>query len=155
MVRRTYGDCSIVRATIQHVHELKDKLRVHDVRECELLGSNPKTALMLALTTDIATYAALDGDGKVFAMFGSGPLEGPSGYIWMLGADDVLTHKRQFIRASRAWVDHLSQPYAFTTNVVLKENKVAVRWLRFCGAKFVREVTISDNPFYEFIITPN
>lgn len=155
MVSRKYGECSVVNATIHHVHELQDNLRAPDTMECQLLGSSPKKAMMLALTTDLSTYAAIDGEGKAFAMFGSGPLKDDLGYIWMLGTDDVLAHKRQFIRASRDWVNFLSKPYSFTTNVVLKDNKVAVRWLKFCGAKFLREVKLSGHDFYEFIITPN
>jgi len=149
---RTYGDCSIVHATIHHVHELKDNLRTHDALECTLLGSTPKKALMLALTTDRSTYAALDGDKKPFAMFGSGPTEN-GGYIWMLGTPDVTKHRRHFIRASRDWVQYISKPFGVTSNVVLKDNKMAIRWLKFCGAKFLREVEISSHSFYEFIIT--
>jgi len=149
---RHHGDCSIVRATLDHIRKLKDNLRPHDRLECELLGSSPEDAMKLALTIDLATYTALDSQSRPFAMFGSGIKHEGGGYIWMLGTPDVMKHKRAFIRASREWVKYLTKPFGVTSNVVLKDNRQSVRWLKFCGAKFLRELEISDNTFYEFII---
>jgi len=150
--KHTYGDCSIVQATMFHANKLKDNLRFHDALECELLGHTPKEALSLALSLDYKTYTALGPDKEPFAMFGSGSSE-DGGYIWMLGTPDVTKHKKNFVQASRAWVQYLSKPFGITSNVVLKDNKQAIRWLKFCGAKFLQEVEISSHSFYEFIIT--
>lgn len=156
MERRTYGNCEIVEATSEHIDALKDNLRHHDALECLLLGSDPESAMKHAFETDTATYTALDSEGKAFGMFGSGPLVGTTtGYIWFLGTPEVNKHRRAFLRASRDWVQFLSAPYDATANIVLKDNKVAVRWLKFCGAKFIREIEVSGQSFYEFIITPN
>lgn len=149
--KREYGGCLIVDATESHVEKLEGNLRHHDKMECYLLGSTPSKAMRLALRIDGATYTALDENGEPFAMFGSGPKQA-IGYIWMLGTEDVLKHKRQFIRASRDWIQYLSKPYGVTSNVVLKDNRMSVRWLKFCGAIFLRELEISSETFYEFII---
>ena len=135
-----------------HANKLKANLRAHDALECELLGHTPKEAMNLALSHDYKTYTALGPDKEPFAMFGSGASE-DGGYIWMLGTIGVTKHKKHFIRASRDWAQHLSKPFGVTSNVVLKDNKQAIRWLKFCGAKFLQEVEIPSHPFYEFIIT--
>ncbi len=156
MVKNTYGDCKIVPATEEHIEGIAAKMRVGDQLECACFGFSPQDALYFAMSQDDRTHTVLDGAKVPFAMFGAGSRkEGDGSYIWLLGTDGVFENKRQFAAASRPWVNYLVKPYGVVSNLVHKENAHAVRWLRFCGAKFVRELQVLSNPFYEFIITSN
>jgi len=156
MVKNTYGDCKIVTATEDHIEVISSEMRPGDQLECSCFGFSPKDALYFALSRDDKTYTALDGNEVPFLMFGAGTRkEDDSSYIWLLGTDGLFKNSRQFARASRPWVKHLVEPYGVVSNLVHKENTPAVRWLRFCGAKFIRELQVLSNPFYEFIITSN
>lgn len=57
--------------------------------------------------------------------------------IWLLGTDDLLataSHRRQFIRGGRAWVDGLlSDGHACLENWALASNTATLRWLQHLG----------------------
>jgi hypothetical protein len=65
----------------------------------------------------------------------------------------VFDNKFDFIKGSRFVVNALTQPYGSVKNYVHKDNKVAIAWLKWCGAEMGRELVFSDHPFYEFTIT--
>ena len=128
-------------------------MRQVDKIECECMGFTPKEALEVALGADAVTYTVFDPYGVPFCMLGCGPMPDGTGYIWMLGTDSVFDNKFDFIKGSRFVVNTLTQPYGSVKNYVHKDNKVAIAWLKWCGAEMGRELVFSDHPFYEFTIT--
>jgi|TARA_R110000764_G_scaffold97185_3_gene181385 hypothetical protein len=128
-------------------------MRQADKIECECMGFTPKDALEVALGADAVTYTVFDSYGVPFCMLGCGPMPDGTGYIWMLGTDSVFDNKFDFIKGSRFVVNALTQPYGSVKNYVHKDNKVAIAWLKWCGAEMGRELVFSDHPFYEFTIT--
>tara|TARA_R110000744_G_scaffold208494_2_gene327249 strand:- start:284 stop:766 length:483 start_codon:yes stop_codon:yes gene_type:complete len=128
-------------------------MRQVDKIECECMGFTPKDALEVALGADAVTYTVFDSYGVPFCMLGCGPMPDGTGYIWMLGTDSVFDNKFDFIKGSRFVVNALTQPYGSVKNYVHKDNKVAIAWLKWCGAEMGRELVFSDHPFYEFTIT--
>lgn len=147
-----HGDCKVVVATLDHIEAIYPFMRVEDKIEAACMGHQPKEALEIAFKQDDVTLTALDKDDVPFAMFGVGQVEGLA-YIWLLGTDGLPDNAYQFVKASKKYVKTLSKPYDCVFNFVHKDNKLAIKWLRFCGAKFIRSLEFSSQPFYEFIIT--
>ena len=147
-----HGDCKVVVATQDHIEALYPTIRRIDQLEVACMGHHPKDALETAISQDDVTLTALDGGDVPFAMFGVGQIGGMA-YIWLLGTDALADNSYQFTKASRKYVQLFTKPYGCVFNFVHQDNELALRWLRFCGAKFIRKLEFSSQPFYEFIIT--
>ncbi len=115
------------------------------------MGGEPRQSLLRGLETDDVTLTALDADDVPFAMFGVGQIANQA-YIWCLGTDGVSDNRYDFIKASREWTQRLTKPYSAAFNFVHQDNHDAIKWLKFCGASFIRKLTFSNQPFFEFVI---
>ena len=146
-----HGKCSVVVATRDHVERIYPYMRRADQIEIACMGHEPRQSLLSALESDYVTLTALDGEGVPFAMFGVGQVENQA-YIWCLGTESVSDNAYDFLKASREWTQRLTKPYGATFNFVHEENSIALKWLKFCGAIFIRKLTFSNQPFFEFII---
>lgn len=150
---KQYKHATIVKATYEHIEDVAKWMRREDVKEIACLGHTPQTALQSGLDKDDVTLAVLNKNGVAFAMFGVGRW-GAQAYIWMLSTNEIEGDcKYEFIRASKEWTQRLVKPYQTAVNYVHKDNTTHLRWLKFCGANFIREVQINGHPFVEFIIT--
>lgn len=147
-----YGQCKAVVATAAHALELAPLLREHDRIEVGAFGfEDTKEVLLSALSHDDVTIAAVDGDNETFAMLGVGSKEGIP-YIWLLGSEGVQEQAYVFAKASKQLLPSIMMNYPTVMNYVLKDYTASVRWLKWLGAKFIREVEINGYRFYEFII---
>lgn len=72
------------------------------------------------------------------------------GSIWLLGSEELLDIRMQFLRESRRWLDVVSQGCQLTGNVVHSENIVHVRWIKWLGYSFLRRLVVGGQPFLEF-----
>ena len=147
-----HGDWKVVVATKEHIEDIYPTMRKADRIEIACMGHEPKESLLTSFEQDDVTLTAIDKDNVPFAMFGVGQVAGMA-YIWLLGTDALLDNSYNFIKASRKYVQLFTEPYGCVFNFVHKDNELALRWLRFCGAKFIRKHEFSSQPFYEFIIT--
>jgi hypothetical protein len=147
----THGSCKVVVANTTHIARIYPFMRKADKIEVACMGNEPCTSLLRALETDDVTLTALDADDVPFAMFGVGQV-GDQAYIWCLGTDGVSDNAYDFLKASREWTQRLTKPYGATFNYVHEDNHDALKWLKFCGASFIRKLTFSNQPFFEFII---
>jgi hypothetical protein len=145
------GKCKVVEATYDHVDRIYPYMRKADQIEVACMGHDPMTALLHGLQYDDVTLTALDPEGVPFAMFGVGQVNAQA-YIWWLATDSVMDNSYDFIKASRKWTQILTKPYGATFNYVHEDNKLAIKWLKFCGALFIRKITFNDNLFFEFVI---
>lgn len=146
------GNCIITEATKEHIEQIYPFMRRADQIEVACMGHTPKESLENSLANDDLTLTALDPEGVPMAMFGVGQV-GAQAYIWLLGTDSVNDNSYDFLKASRKWTRILTEPYGATFNFVHEQNDVAIKWLKFCGAKFLRKLTFNNEPFFEFIIT--
>jgi hypothetical protein len=56
--------------------------------------------------------------------------------IWLLGTDGLLataSHRRQFLRGARRWVDDLMTDHPLLENWALWSNRDTLRWLQWLG----------------------
>ena len=150
-VLKSHGSCKVVEATHAHVAHIYPRLRQADQVEVRAMGHEPCQSLLGALEMDDVTLTAVDKDNVPFAMFGVGQVENLA-YIWCLATDSVSDNAYDFLKASREWTQRLTKPYGATFNFVHEDNHVALKWLKFCGAIFIRKLTFNNQPFFEFII---
>jgi len=146
-----HGACKVVVATPDHAARIYPFMRKADQVEVSCMGGSPYQSLLRALETDDVTLTALDADDVPFAMFGVGQVDDLA-YIWCLGTDSVNDNSYDFLKASREWTQRLTKPYGVTFNFVHEHNTTAIKWLKFCNASFLRRLTFSNQPFFEFII---
>ena len=144
------GSCTIVEANESHIPLIAPYIRREEVLEVASLNSTIQDALLRGLEQDDCTLTVKDKYDVPYAMFGVGQL-GNQAYIWMLSTDAVKDNMFDFVRYSRKWIQLLTKPYKTTYNFVHQDNNLSVKWLKFCGAKFIRKVEINNQPFLEFI----
>jgi hypothetical protein len=92
-------------------------------------------------------------DNRPVVMFGVVPLGDGIGSIWLLGTDAITNEiPVAFLRWTKRLLPVLTEPFTLVCNAVDKRNVVHVKWLRWLGFTFIREVRLgpSDLPFYEF-----
>lgn len=141
------SDCADVGANLRHI----DKL------ECLLTsGVSPAQALTVGLEQDFHTWTICENETHTpLACFGIGELvKDDSNYIWLLSTDRLLEVAGfEFARASKAWVRFIVNHYKLPcVNRVHVNNTVAIRWLKWCGAKFAGD---SSSDFLSFQINPS
>jgi len=146
------GNYKLIIADKSHIDAIYPFMRRIDQFECECMGHYPEEALHKAFDTDDVTLTIVDSDDVPIAMLGVGQILDMA-YIWMLGTDKVQDASYSFLKASRKITQSLTKPYGATFNFVSTENETAIKWLKFCGAKFIRTLYFRNHPFYEFIIT--
>ena len=146
------GNYRLIKAQESHIDIVASSMREADKFECACMGKYPKEALQQAFKQDDVTLSIVDKKDNPIAMLGVGQVLDMA-YIWMLGTDQVKEASFSFLKASRKITQSLTKPYGATFNYVHTENKIAIRWLKFCGAKFIRNLYFRNHPFYEFIIT--
>jgi hypothetical protein len=146
-----HGKGMVVKSTEDHIEAMSPFIRDIDLLEVSAMGHTPSEAMHIGLKQDDVTLTALDEYKEPIAMFGVGQVMNLA-YIWCLGTHGVSDNAYQFIKASRSYVKALSKPYKCVHNFVHKDNTMAINWLRFCGAYFIRNIEISNQPFIEFII---
>ena len=57
-------------------------------------------------------------------------------WIWLLATDELLataSHRQQFLRGGRKWVDGLMANYDYLENWALWSNQASLRWLKHLG----------------------
>lgn len=150
----TWGKCIVRPATEKDIVHVANNLREIDKLEASITSAGaytPLDAMMLALKYDDITLTVLDKNKIPYAIFGGG-VAGEWNYIWLLGTNGVEENTRDFIRYSKGIVHKIVEPYGIASNVVHSKNRHALRWLKYCGAQFVRKIKLREELFYEFII---
>lgn len=101
---------------------------------------------MESYESSLYTWTIMSRD-KPIGMFGlaSISLLGDTGIPWLLGTDDMLKIRRQFIRESKSHVDFMLKVFPKLTNLVHVENLASIRWLKSVG--FVLQDAIPAGPF--------
>jgi len=127
-------------------------IRETDAKECELVSQTPYDAIAHGVATSHLAYTLLDNDGTPVAILGvSAPYPTGLGAIWLLGTPGIEKVPMTFLRQSRHVLKDILTEYEGVFNYTLTSNTVHVRWLRWLGFSFLREVEMNNHQFYEFI----
>ncbi|MBX6334126.1 hypothetical protein IRY61_02160 [Candidatus Saccharibacteria bacterium] len=141
-------------ATVSDVESLAPRLREADLLEIRAAGSEtPLEVLMEGLESPDGCWVAVTEDDDIpHVIFGTAPSPVPFlGFVWMMASDEVRTHWFQILRETRPWVARLGEKYEALTNVVHAKNTLHIRWIKWAGFTFLRELEINGESFYEFV----
>lgn len=125
---------------------------MRDADVLEVAASHGHTPLQ-ALTTsihesDMAFCAVVDGTPICIFGFACDEDEERAA-VWLLGTDDILKHRRLFLRESRRIVGEWAKCFGQMFNWVDRENAVALRWLSWLGFEhvLVKSHGVANQPF--------
>ena len=139
----------------QLVMTLLSELRAPDLRELaaavHLSGSVEREVYDSVFLSE-ECFAAYDRTGLV-AIWGHRAVAGsPGRLIWCLGTERVARNRYAFAVESRRILSDWANRFGVLYNAVGAFNVDALRWLKFCGAVFHREVMIGSERFVPFTI---
>ena len=137
-------------ATIKDLKYLAPRLRFEDKREIlDSTGLNPYQALSECFNCSEISLTIVDTKNIPVGMFGVSE----DGAIWLLATPDIKRIRFSFLRESRKVVNLLNHKYKILWNFVDCRNELHLRWLKWCGFKFLRKINygVNQKPFYEFI----
>lgn len=139
---------------------LAPKLRDADRREIAATsGEGALEVLTRSIRTSRPCYAVVGDQAAPAGLFGVIPDRDQDGVgsIWLLGSDELLHNRMFFLRNSRPWIARLHEGYSVLWNYVDARNEVHLRWIAWCGFRFVRCIEkhgAGQCPFYEFESIP-
>lgn len=144
----------IVPAAPEYVPAIAAHMREADRREVWASHRHrPAEALDCALRRSELAWTCFV-HGKPAFMWGvtrQGSLLSRVGAPWLLGTESLYAVRREFMRQSRAYVERMQERFPRLENYVHAENKLSMRWLKWCG--FVLDavpVIINDAEFLLF-----
>ena len=128
---------------------LAPKLRKED--KLELLavsGNTPYQSLLNGYLTSDKCFTITDHDNWPVGMFGVSQ----EGAIWLLATPEIKRIRFSFLRESRKVVNFLNNQYPKLWNFVDCRNELHLRWLKWCGFKFITKTNygVLNKPFYYF-----
>ena len=97
-------------------------------------------------------FAAYDRTGLVAIWGYRGVLGNPGRLIWCLGTERVAKNRYAFAVESKRILTDWARRFGVLYNAVGAFNKDAIRWLKYCGAVFHREITVGGEQFIPFTI---
>ena len=108
-------------------------MREIDRKELDFAGGwEPLEALQHSFET--SEYCrCIELDGRPVALFG---VLSRKGLIWLLGTKDLVRMKKSFVENSIKYVNEGFKYADCLENYVWIENKLSIRWLKWCGFKF-------------------
>jgi len=140
-------------ATLNDAKYLSTRLRDCDVEEIKASHNiSPHTALILGVVNSTLPLAVIDKH-KPVAMFGVVPEE-DVGLIWFLGSEQLKDVSLPFLRECRDVVKMFNNKHKLLANFVYAKNELHIKWLRWCGFKFIKlheKYGYEQKPFYEFV----
>lgn len=126
----------VVKSVMEHIGPIADNMREQDKNEIWAASkSKPHNALLRSYILSEKAWTVMNGDNPII-MFGVmlyGALS-RTGSPWLLGTDDLVNHKRQFLVEGRKILRTEIMPdYSSLLNYVDARNTVSINWLRWLG----------------------
>lgn len=145
-----------IKCTPEHIEQLKPRLREADRIELTLAtGKSPEEALDDAIHLSTESYVWVER-GVVLCVFGvvQHPEDTGVGIPWLMASDEAVTVGKRLVRHCGKKIEELSVGYRLLFNMVYQENRVAIRWLQWCGFTFSSPVPCGPSsamflPFYK------
>lgn len=156
MVAKAY---SIKRLRIEEekqaaAEELYGNLRDVDSREISAWTWDVAREVRESIFMSDEVWAAREKrSGALIAVWGKREIQGkPGRLIWCLGTEKVKRHFLPFALESRVILKRWARKYRRLYNAVGAFNEDALKWLAWCGAKFLEPFELEGEKFYPFEI---
>jgi hypothetical protein len=113
----------------------------------------PFQALYLSYKYSDISFTIVNPKDEPVGIFGVNNAGNNVGAIWLLATNDLSTAQISFLRQCREVVKVLNTKYKILWNFVDCRNSLHIKWLKWCGFKFINKQNygVLNKPFYEFI----
>ena len=141
-------------STIEDIKYLAPRLRYEDKREILAhCGLPPYEALYLSFKYSDISFTIVNTENEPVAIFGINDAGNNVGAIWLLATDKLKDIQFSFLRENKKVIDFLNTKYKILWNFVDCRNSLHIKWLKWCGFKFINKQNygVLNKPFYEFI----
>ena len=140
--------------TLEDIKYLAPRLRQEDKQEI-LAGSGllPYEALHIGFKNAVIVFTIFNPKNKPVGIFGVDDVGNGIGAIWLLATKDLAKIQIAFLKQCREVVKFLNTKYKILWNFVDCRNQLHIKWLKWCGFKFLRKTNygVLQKPFYEII----
>jgi len=140
--------------TLEDIKYLAPRLRQEDKQEI-LAGSGltPYEALLIGFKNSVVVFTIFNPKNKPVGIFGINNYEKDIGVIWLLATKDLAKIQIAFLKECREVIKFLNIKYKILWNFVDCRNQLHIKWLKWCGFKFIRKLNrgVLQKPFYEII----
>jgi len=141
-------------STLDDIKYLAPRLRFEDKREIlSNSGLTPYEALYFSYIHSDISFTVVNKKNEPVAIFGVNDVGNNVGAIWLLATNDLATAQISFLRQCRDVVKVFNTKYKILWNFVDCRNSLHIKWLKWCGFKFInkQKYGVLNEPFYEFI----
>ena len=140
--------------TLEDIKYLGPRLRQEDKQEI-LAGSGllPYEALHIGFKNAVIVFTIFNPKNKPVGIFGVDDVGNGIGAIWLLATKDLAKIQIAFLKECREVIKFLNTKYKILWNFVDCRNQLHIKWLKWCGFKFLRKTNygVLQKPFYEII----
>ncbi len=138
-------------SNLQDIEYLAPRLRFEDKREIiSALGVTPYEGLYFSFKNSTACFTIVNSKNIPLAIFG---INKNDCTIWLLATEGLREVEKPFLRQCRELVNFLAKKHKILWNYVDCRNELHIKWLKWCGFKFLRKVNYGklNQPFYEIV----
>jgi len=154
MLQHHQGNNHFRLSTLEDIKYLAPRLRQADKEEIlASVGLTPYEALMIGYLENVIVFTIVNKNNEPVAIFGINDVGQNVGAIWLVATDKLKDIQYSFLRENKKVIDFLNTKYKILWNFVDCRNSLHIRWLKWCGFKFINKQNygVLNKPFYEFI----
>ena len=154
MLQHQQGNNHFRLSTLEDIKYLAPRLRTSDKKEIlASVGLTPYEAMMIGYLENVIVFTIVNKYNEPVAIFGINDVGQNVGAIWLLATDKLKDIQYSFLRENKKVIDFLNTKYKILWNFVDCRNSLHIRWLKWCGFKFInkQKYGVLNKPFYEFI----
>lgn len=149
----------VITATQEYVEEIYPLLRKADMKELKAGQGifTPKERLEASFNNAEQCYVGISkSTRKPVLIFGVNPsLTASTGIIWMMGTDEITSHKKHLFAHTQYWLDKLGSKYEVLSNIVMASNRLHVNWIMKVGFfVFRKPIFLEGYKYYLFWMFP-
>lgn len=136
---------------IKDIKYLAPRLRFEDKREIlSASGLTPYAGLYLSFKNSTICFTIVNFKNIPVAIFG---INKKLSTIWLMATDGLKEIEKPFLKQNKQLINFLANKHKILWNYVDCRNELHIKWLKWCGFKFLRKVNygVLNQPFYEII----
>jgi len=154
MLAQQQGFNHIRLTVLEDIKNLAPRLRFEDKREIlSSIGLTPYEGLYYSYKHSTVCFTIFNSKNIPIAIFGVNKITNSLSSIWLLASNGLKEVEIPFLRQCRDLVNFLTKKHKILFNFVDCRNELHIKWLRWCGFKFLRKTNygVLNQPFYEII----
>tara|TARA_R110000803_G_C11989469_1_gene321880 strand:+ start:25680 stop:26153 length:474 start_codon:yes stop_codon:yes gene_type:complete len=140
----------VIKSTLEHVKDLQGDLRPADILEVERSSKHSADYCLEKGFRDSYKCWTITLNDKSMAIFGinTPSLMSDVGVPWMLGRSglfEISSIRKKVLSQSKFYIREMSKGFKTMENYIDIDNKVSIKWLKFCGFSFDAPIKYGNN----------